>query len=86
MVGFALTFYAASLFVNVNNLKKIRARLLQDQSRWIRGETVHEFYKFEPNDPVAGWDGTHRGQALNPAVFFWVAEIEFIDTLFDKRW
>jgi len=46
-------------------------------SRW--GETVFEFYNFAPNNPDFGWDGQHRGERLNPAVFVWFAEVEFID-------
>ncbi|MCF8246835.1 MAG: gliding motility-associated C-terminal domain-containing protein [Saprospiraceae bacterium] len=46
-------------------------------SRW--GETVFGFYDFQPNDPTFGWDGKHRGEKLNPAVFVWFAEVEFID-------
>ena len=46
-------------------------------SRW--GETVFEFYGFQPNDPDFGWNGRHRGERLNPAVFVWFAEVEFID-------
>lgn len=46
-------------------------------SRW--GETVHEYYDFLPNDPAYGWDGTHRGRPLDPAVFVWFAEVEMID-------
>ncbi|MFM8484892.1 MAG: T9SS type B sorting domain-containing protein, partial [Bacteroidota bacterium] len=32
-------------------------------------------------DENAGWDGTFRGEPMNPAVFVWWAEIEFIDGL-----
>ncbi|MEY3367691.1 MAG: hypothetical protein RI973_846 [Bacteroidota bacterium] len=46
-------------------------------NRW--GETVFEHYNFSPNDPSIGWDGRHRGQFLNPGVFTWIAEIEFLD-------
>jgi gliding motility-associated-like protein len=46
-------------------------------SRW--GEAVFEFYNFQPNDPDFGWNGEHRGETLNPAVFVWFAEVEFID-------
>ena len=46
-------------------------------SRW--GETVFEYYDFVPNNPAFGWDGKHRGEVLNPAVFAWFAEVEFID-------
>jgi gliding motility-associated-like protein len=46
-------------------------------SRW--GETVYQYYNFAPNDPAYGWDGNHRGEAMNPAVFTWFAEVEFVD-------
>ncbi len=46
-------------------------------SRW--GETVYKFVDFEPNDPAVGWNGTHRGKALQAAVYTWFAEIEFTD-------
>lgn len=46
-------------------------------SRW--GETIYQYYNFPPNDPAYGWDGLHRGEPLDPAVFTWFAEIEFID-------
>lgn len=46
-------------------------------SRW--GETVYQYFDFLPNDPAFGWNGTHRGQPLDPAVFIWFAEIEFVD-------
>ena len=31
------------------------------------------------DDPAGRWDGTFRGNILDPAVFTWSAEIEFID-------
>jgi len=46
-------------------------------SRW--GETVFEYYDFVPNNPAFGWDGKHRGEPLNPAVFAWFAVVEFVD-------
>ena len=46
-------------------------------NRW--GETVYEYYNFQPNDPLFGWDGKHRGKEMDPAVFTWFAEIEFVD-------
>lgn len=45
--------------------------------RW--GETVFSYYDFQPNDPVYGWNGKHRDEFLNTAVFTWFAEIEFVD-------
>lgn len=32
-----------------------------------------------PNDPGFGWDGTFKGSTVNPSVFIYFAEIEFID-------
>ena len=46
-------------------------------NRW--GESVYETFNFQPNDPNYGWDGEFRGEKLNPAVFVWFAEVEFID-------
>lgn len=46
-------------------------------SRW--GETIFELYNFSPNEAANGWDGTHRGKTLDPAVFVWFAEVEFVD-------
>ena len=46
-------------------------------SRW--GEAVHEFYNIPPNQPAYGWDGSYRGQVMDPAVFTWFAEVEFVD-------
>ncbi len=46
-------------------------------NRW--GELMHELRDFPPNDLSLGWDGTHRGEFLNPGVFTWFAEVEFTD-------
>ncbi|HMN88568.1 MAG TPA: gliding motility-associated C-terminal domain-containing protein, partial [Saprospiraceae bacterium] len=53
---------------------------MQIFTRW--GEKVFEKRDFQPNDPEYGWDGTFRGagnRTLNPGVFVYVAEVEFID-------
>jgi gliding motility-associated-like protein len=63
------------IFAREENIRQIRSFLIFD--RW--GEAVFENYGFLPNNPAFGWDGKHRGQPLNPAVFAWFAEIEFID-------
>ncbi|MEL6669971.1 MAG: gliding motility-associated C-terminal domain-containing protein, partial [Bacteroidota bacterium] len=46
-------------------------------NRW--GESIFENYNFQPNDPAQGWDGTHRGETLNPAVFVYQAIVRFTD-------
>ncbi|MBK8564798.1 MAG: gliding motility-associated C-terminal domain-containing protein [Saprospiraceae bacterium] len=54
---------------------KVNSFLLFD--RW--GETLYEFYNFPPNDVTIGWDGKYRGDKLNPGVYVWFAEVEFVD-------
>ncbi|MCC6726163.1 MAG: choice-of-anchor L domain-containing protein [Saprospiraceae bacterium] len=46
-------------------------------TRW--GESVYQQFNFLPNDPNYGWDGWYRGKAMDPAVFAWFAEVEFLD-------
>lgn len=45
--------------------------------RW--GEQVFGATDFLPNDPLYGWDGTFRGQALKPGVFAFALEARFVD-------
>lgn len=45
--------------------------------RW--GEIVFSAQNFQPNDPIYGWDGSLRGELLNPGVYVYMAEIEFTD-------
>lgn len=45
--------------------------------RW--GDIVFDRDNFAPNDPSNSWDGTFRGQNVNPGVYIYMAEIEFID-------
>lgn len=52
-------------------------RKIQIFDRW--GEMVYEGQDLLLNDETQGWDGTYRGQPLNPGVFVYVAEVEFID-------
>ncbi len=58
-----------------NSVTRVKRFLIFN--RW--GEPVFTLLDFDPNDKDAGWDGTHRGQPMNPAVFTWFAEIEFTD-------
>ena len=45
------------------------------------GNLVFEAENFAANDINTAWDGTFRGEELDPAVFVYVAEIEFVDGL-----
>ncbi len=64
-----------TLYARPGLLRQIR--VLRIYSRW--GELVFERYAFSPNVFSEGWDGYHNGQPLNPAVFAWYAEVEYLD-------
>ncbi|MBK9016441.1 MAG: gliding motility-associated C-terminal domain-containing protein [Saprospiraceae bacterium] len=63
------------IFSDVESVKRVKSFLVF--SRW--GETVFQYFNFQTNDPAYGWNGEHRGEALDPAVFVWFAEVEFVD-------
>ncbi len=45
--------------------------------RW--GEKLFDASNFQPNLLNFGWDGTLKGKKLNPSVFIYFAEVEFLD-------
>lgn len=59
---------------------QLSARILDFRlyDRW--GELVYqETAGFTPNDPEKGWDGNFRGQAMDPGVYVWILEVEYMD-------
>lgn len=46
-------------------------------SRW--GELLFETRETALNDPLAGWDGSFRGQPMQPGVYAWLAIIRHLD-------
>lgn len=54
-----------------------RVRLLRVYDRW--GTLIFERSGFHPGQPEAGWDGTAKGESVNPGVFVWYAEVEMSD-------
>jgi len=58
-----------------SSLKEIN--LLQIYDRW--GELIFEGNDFPANNENHGWSGKFNGQDVNPAVFTWIAELEFFD-------
>lgn len=50
---------------------------LQIFDRW--GELVFENRNFDLNSEQLGWNGEFNGNFVNPGVFVWLAEVEFID-------
>ncbi|MEM1358679.1 MAG: T9SS type B sorting domain-containing protein, partial [Bacteroidota bacterium] len=45
--------------------------------RW--GNILFAVPELQPNDPIGGWDGRHRGRLVNPATFVYSAKVTFID-------
>ncbi len=54
-----------------------RIKYLRIFDRW--GEMVYEGKDMLLNQESFGWDGTYKSRELNPGVFVYVAEVEFID-------
>lgn len=52
-------------------------RTLKIFNRW--GDLVFDGVNLVPNDEANGWDGSFRGKPVNPAVFTYLAEVEYID-------
>ena len=63
------------IYANNDKIKQVNTFKIFD--RW--GEEVFLAENFQPNDPAYGWRGTFNDEQLNPAVFVYFAEIEFID-------
>ncbi len=63
------------IFANNDKVKQVNTFQIFD--RW--GEQIYLAENFNPNDPIFGWDGRLNDEKLNPAVFVYFAEIEFID-------
>ena len=57
------------------SVKEIRYLSVYD--RW--GEHLFIASGIPTNNDPLGWDGIFQGHPLNPGVFVWVAEVEFID-------
>ncbi len=62
---------------DLSQIKQINTFMIYD--RW--GETIFKAADFGPMDPQNGWDGTFKGETMNPQVLVYWAEIEFIDGL-----
>ena len=62
-------------FANSTLVRNIPSLRIYD--RW--GNAVFSANNLAPNDAASGWDGTLRGRPMNPAVFVFTTEIEFVD-------
>ncbi len=66
-------------FVQGNESQILRVKKFMVFDRW--GALVHSAADFMPNDPASGWDGHDKNSGINPGVFTYVAEVEFIDNV-----
>ena len=55
---------------------------LEIYDRW--GELLFSDKDFQPNDPLHGFNGRHRGKTLNAQGLAWIAQVQFIDG--QKEW
>lgn len=68
--------YNDFFFINANKSVTL-VKKLQVYSRW--GGLVYEVTDVAPNDHSTGWDGHLNGKLMNPGVYVWVAELEYLD-------
>jgi gliding motility-associated-like protein len=54
-------------------------RTFQVFDRW--GEHLFHAENFPPNSPRYGWDGNFHDSPLDPGVYIWFAEVEYVDGL-----
>jgi len=52
-------------------------RTLQVFDRW--GNKIAVLDNLTPNDPAQGWDGRFRGEDMQPGVYAYWMEIEYVD-------
>jgi gliding motility-associated-like protein len=55
----------------------LNIKWLKIYDRW--GDVIYSENDIKINETARGWDGNFRGSPMTPAVFVWVAEVEFID-------
>jgi gliding motility-associated-like protein len=69
-----------TVYGNSKYVKKVK--LFEIYDRW--GERVYQGKDISPSDEESGWNGVFRGKAMNPQVFVYHAEVEFIDGKVEK--
>lgn len=57
------------------SVRKINSYRIFD--RW--GDLIYENYNLDPNTNMGYWDGNFKGNPMNPAVFVYVVEVEYIN-------
>ncbi|MCO6486236.1 MAG: gliding motility-associated C-terminal domain-containing protein, partial [Saprospiraceae bacterium] len=65
------------VFSVYGNAQVVGVRHLAIYDRW--GNNLYFERHLPVNDPGVGWDGTFRGQIMDPGVYVYVVEVELAD-------
>jgi gliding motility-associated-like protein len=63
------------LFAKPGVVRNIKTFQVYD--RW--GNALFRYDNAQVNDPSYGWNGAFRAQKMNPGVYVWYVELEYID-------
>lgn len=64
-------------FISADPDQVLKIKKLSIYNRW--GEELFNDTDFLPNDPAHGWDGSFRNVLINPEVFVYHVEVEYVD-------
>jgi len=64
-----------TVFADLSKIVEVKRMIIVD--RW--GAIVYARDNFLPNDTNLGWDGSHKGELLNPGVFVYYINVEWLD-------
>ncbi|MEL6868145.1 MAG: gliding motility-associated C-terminal domain-containing protein, partial [Bacteroidota bacterium] len=65
------------LLVHGRNIRQTNVDFFRIYDRW--GTLLYEDRDFSLNDATRGWDGTFRGEEMDPGVYIWSLQATFID-------
>jgi gliding motility-associated-like protein len=57
--------------------KDVKVHEFRVYDRW--GELLYQANDFDLNDPQIGWNGKYRDKDVNPGIYIWTIEVEYID-------
>lgn len=63
--------------LNVFGIEGVKIRSFRIFDRW--GELLYEAEDFDVNNLEIGWDGNFKGKEMDPGVFIWTIEAEFVN-------
>ena len=69
-------------FISADPDQVLMIKKLAIYNRW--GEEMFKDTDFLPNDPMHGWDGTFRNVLINPNVYVYHVEVEYVDGVIEN--